>query len=190
MLILAIKIITGPSGFGPEYDSATIDQKIGGKLFCKSVYNADQHSWQYDVKYKYLPINGDTIDMGHGGYYGRKWNKDEQLIQVDNWLILKTGNWRGSDKVILKNILTDSTRVYNLDNQFIEKDSLWRTQNIKSLLNYCCAETFIENVLGHEIHLKYKFRTDENLTKKYDERLITYKIDGTTGQIKMTRIEK
>ena len=38
MLILAIKIITGPSGFGPEYDSIEIEQEIDGKLLCESVY--------------------------------------------------------------------------------------------------------------------------------------------------------
>jgi len=190
MILLVVKILISPSGFGPEYDTALIDQKIGGKLFCKSVYNADIHSWQFNVDYKYIPVNGDTIDMGSGGYYGREWNKDEQLIKLDNWLILKSGYIDGADKVILKNTVTDFTLIYNFDNQFIENDSLWRTKNIKSLLNYCCAETFIKNISGDKIRLSYKFRTDEKLTKKYDQRTITYKIDRITGQIKMTWIEE
>ncbi len=190
MLLLVIKIINSPSGFGPEYDTALIDQKIGGKLFCKSVYNADIHSWQFNIDYKYIPVNGDTIDMGSGGYYGREWNKDEQLIKLDNWLILKTGYIDNADKVVLKNTVTDSIYYYNFDNEFIEKDSLWKTKNIKSLLNCCCAETFIKNISGDKIQLTYKFRTDETLTKKYDQRTITYRIDRNTGQIKMALKEE
>jgi hypothetical protein len=52
MIFLAIKSIFGPSGFVPEYETVVIDQKIGGKLLCNSVYNADIHTWEYSVDYK------------------------------------------------------------------------------------------------------------------------------------------
>ena len=104
-------------------------------------------------------------------------------------MILKTGACHGSDRLIIKNIQTDSIKVFDIDNQFIERDSLWKAQNIKSLVDYCCAETFIENINGNVILLKYKFRTDEKLTKKYDERMISYQIDKETGDIKLTKIK-
>jgi hypothetical protein len=190
MITLGLKIILSPSGFGPEYENVEIKQKIGGKLLCESVYNADIHDWQYDINYKYLTQSGDTLDLGNGTYIARDWNKDEQLVQLDKWLILKTGGWYGNDKVIMRNIITDSTVIHELSDQNIEKDSLWRNQKIKSLTNYCCAETFVEKISGDRIFLKYKFRTDENLSNKYDERKITYKIDRITGNIKMIKIEK
>ena len=190
VLIIVIQIIIKPSGFGPEYDEAEINQKIGGKLLCKSVYNADTHSWNFNVGYKYIAVNGDTIDLGNGDYDGREWNKDEQLIMLDSWLILKTGYTAGADKLVFKNIVTDSTMTYNFDDQFVESDSLWKTKNITSLTNYCCAETLIREISGDRIYLGYKFRTDGELTKKYDYRSITYKIDRKTGGIKMTSIEK
>ena len=189
MVIYSIKFFMDGAGFGPKYETVEIDQNIGGKLICKSVYNADIHSLQFDVDYKYISINRDTIDMGYGSYYGREWKKDEQLIKFDNWLILKTGYLDGSDKVILKNIFTDSTRIYNFENHFIEKDSFWQALDIKSLEDYCCAETFIQRINDDEILLKYKFRTDEQLTSKYGERMIKYRIDKITGKIKMTKIE-
>jgi len=189
MIIYSVKFFKDGAGFGPEYETVEIKQNIGGKLICKSVYNADHHSWQYVINYKYIDIKGDTLDFNSGGYYGREWNKDEQIKKYNDWLILKTGSWHGSDRLIIKNIQTDTTRIFDIDNQFIERDSLWVAQNIKSLLNYCCAETFIDDINENKISLKYKFRTDEHLTQKYGERKITYTIDTKTGYIKMTEIK-
>jgi hypothetical protein len=189
MILLGIKIIISPSGFGPEYEKVEIKQKIGGKLLCNSVYNADIHSWQYDIDYKYVDLKGDTIDFKNGTYYGREWKKDEQLLKFNNFLILKTGAWYGSDRLIIKNIQTDSTKIFDIDDKFIEKDSLWKAQHVKSLLDYCCAETFIEYINGAEITVKYRFRTNEKLTKKYGERIISYQINNETGNIIMTKIK-
>ena len=190
MISIVLKIIFGPSGFGPEYDSALIKQKIGGNLLCDSEYNADLHSWVYEIDYKYINIEGDTIEFSNGFYRGREWNKDEQISKFDKYLILKTGSWEGSDKLIIKNIQTDSTKTFDIDANFIEKDSLWKTKKIKSLLNYCCAETFIESIKSNKIILKYKFRTNESLTNKYGERKVTYMIEKETGDIKMTNINE
>lgn len=189
MIIYSIKFFKDGAGFGPEYETVQIEQNIGGKLICESVYNADHHSWQYDVDYKYIDVNGDTLDFKSGGYYGREWDKNEQIRKYDNWLILKTGSWHGSDRLIIKNILSDTTKIFDIDNQFIESDSLWKSKKIKSLLNYCCAETFIEDITENKILLKYKFRTNEQLTDKYGERKITYTIDTKTGEIKMMEIK-
>jgi heme/copper-type cytochrome/quinol oxidase subunit 2 len=189
MLILAIKTLTGPSGFGPEYETVEIEQNIGGKLICESVYNADIHSCQYNIDYKYIDSKGDTLDFTYGGYYGREWDKNEQIQKYNDWLILKTGSHHGSDRLIIKNIQTDSTKTYDINNDFIEQDTLWKAQNIKSLLNYCCAETFIDNIQGNRVLLTYRYRTDEKMTKKYGKRKIIYEIDNETGEIKMIDIK-
>ena len=189
MIIYSVVFFRNGAGFGPEYENVEIKQNIGGNLLCKSVYNADHHSWQYNIDYKYVDIKGDTLDFNNGGYYGREWNKDEQIKKYNNWLILKTGSFHGSDKIIVKNIKTNTTNVFEIDNEFIEKDSLWKVQNIKSLLNYCCAETFIENINENKVTLKYKYRTEENLPDEYGEKRITYEIDNETGKIKMTEIK-
>jgi hypothetical protein len=96
MIIYSIKFFKDGAGFGPEYETAEIEQNIGGKLICESVYLADHHSWQYNIDYKYIDIKGDTLDFMDGSYYGRKWNKDEQIEKYNNWLILKTGSLHGS----------------------------------------------------------------------------------------------
>ena len=187
LTIYSIKFFINGAGFGNIYETVEIKQDIGGKLICNSVL-LDIRAWEYDVDYKYININGDTLDFKYGVYKLRVWKKDEQIKKYNDWLILKTGYWYGSDRLIIKNIQSDTTKIFDIDQQFIEIDSLWKVQNIKSL-NYCCAETFIENINKNEISLKYKFRTDENLQNKYDERRIIYKIDMKTGDIKMTEIQ-
>ena len=178
--------ILNKGGFGPNYDSAIIRQKIGGTLFCQSEYNADHHSWQYNVNYKYFNGYQDTIYIGEGTYKGREWNKDEQLYNFGNWLILKTGDWSGSDRIIFKNFKNDSTYIYNFNEEFIESDSLWKTKKIKSLANYCCSKAYVDKITRKSIIIRYKFRS---LPHEYDNRKITFHIDSISGKIKMINIE-
>jgi hypothetical protein len=187
--LLALLVYGISTGFGPNYDEAKIKQNIGGTLICNSIYNADQHSWQYDITYKYRPDNDSTIEIGNGTYYSREWNKDEQLVRYNKWLILKTGGWIGHDKVIIYNLETKKSVSHDFTPEKIEKDSHWQNLKIHSLLDYCCSETFVDTISNGQIELHYKFRTNEKLTDKYDKRKIIYKIDKDTGQINLTKIE-
>jgi hypothetical protein len=187
--IVALFIYGLSTAFEPEYDKAEIKQNIGGTLICNSVYNADHHSWQYDVSYKYRLNKDSIIDIGSGTYYGREWNKDEQLIKYKNWTILKTGSWIGNDKIIVGDLKTKKWTEYDFTPENIEKDSLWQSLKISSLLNYCCSETFIDRINNGEIELHYKFRTSETIVKDYDQRKIFYKINDQTGQPILTKIE-
>lgn len=190
MILIVVKIIISPSGFGPEYDKAEIKQKIGGTLICNSVYNADIHDWQYDVSYEYKPADTDSlIKIGSGTYHTREWNKDEQLIQYKNWTILKTGGWYGYDKVIIGNLETNKWNEYDFSADNIEKENLWINSKTKSLLNYCCSESFVDKIGNGQIQIHYKFRTSETLTKLYGQKEIIYKIDDLTGQPIMTEIK-
>ena len=187
--LVALFVYSISTAFGPNYDEAKIKQNIGGTLICNSIYNADQHSWQYDIAYKYQLDNDSTIEIGNGTYYSREWNKDEQLVKYKKWLILKTGSWIGNDKIIICNLETKKCTSHDFTPEKIEKDSNWQNLKIHSLLDYCCSETFVDKISNGQIELHYKFRTSEQLTEKYAQRKIIYKIDDDTGQIKLTKIE-
>lgn len=187
--ITAILIYGLSTAFDPEYDKAEIKQNIGGILMCNSVYNADHHSWQYDVSYKYKIDNDSVVDIGSGTYYGREWNKDEQLTQYKNWTILKTGGWIGTDKVIIGDLKTKHWKEYEFTPEIIEKDSLWLISKTHSLLNWCCSEAFIEKINNGQIILRYKFRTSEKQVNEYGQRKIYYMVDELRGKPTMTKIE-
>ncbi|MHA4896347.1 hypothetical protein ACXZ1K_16455 [Pedobacter sp. PWIIR3] len=188
--LLAALFIYGLSiAFEPEYDKAEIKQNIGGLLICNSVYNADHHSWRYHVSYQYKIGNDSLVNIGSGAYYGREWNKDEQLTKYKKWLILKTGGWIGTEKVILGNIKTKRWQEYEFTPESIEKNSLWRNSKTRSLLNWCCSETFVEKISDGQIVVNYKFRTSETQTDLYGQRKIYYTINELTGQPIMTKIK-
>lgn len=177
------------TAFDPEYSNALIKQKIGGVLICNTVYNADHHSWQYDVDYKYRALNDSVYEIGNGTYYGREWNKDEQLIKFGKWIILKTGGWIGSDKIVIRDMKSKKWSEYVFSPENIEKENLWTSSNIHSLLNWCCTESFVTSIKEGEIEVLYKFRVDEHKTELLDSRKVIYSIDYETGKLKMSKIK-
>ena len=187
--LAALFIYSILTAFDPKYDQAEIKQTIGGTLICKSVYTADHHSWQYDISYKYKRGNNPLIDIGSGTYYGRDWNKDEQLVQYKDWLLLKTGGWHGTDKVIVGSLTTKPWKQYEFSPETIEKDSLRRQAKIHSLLNWCCAESFIDQIKDGQIIVHYKFRTSEKRVKEYGQRRLFYALNELTGQPTLTKVE-
>jgi hypothetical protein len=190
LLGVAILFIHGcSSGFEPDYDEADIRQNIGGTLICKSVHTADIQNFQYDISYQYKAPNESIIDIGSGIYYNREWNKDEQLLRYNNWTILKTGDSSGTDKLIVGNLKTTKWTEYRFTFENIEKESMWRSLKIHSLLNYCCSETFIDTINDGQVELHYKYRTSEGFINKYGQRKIYYQINNSTGQPVMTKIE-
>jgi hypothetical protein len=174
--------------FDPEYDKAEIKQKLGGTLICNSVYIADHHSWQYNISYKYK-VGNKIMDIGSGTYYAREWKKDEQLTQYKNWTILKTGGWYDGDKLIIGDIKINKWFEYEFTPENIERDSLWYISKTHSLLNWCCSESFIEQINNGQIIIRYKFRTSEKQVNEYGQKMIYYKVDDSTGFPKMTKIE-
>lgn len=176
------------SGFGPDYDRAEIKQNIGGTLICNSVYTADIQNYQYDVSYEYMDAKDSIFYIGSGTYY-REWNKDEQLVQYKNWTILKTGDGFRTEKIIVGDLKKNNWTEYEFTPENIEKDSLWKSLKIQSLLNYCCSETSITKIKDGQIQLHYKFRANENIINEYGQKIIYYQIYDSTGKPIMTRIE-
>lgn len=195
ILLLVLAVLAGlfmyglSTAFDPVYDKAEIKQKIGGTLICNSVYSADHHSGRYKVAYTYQIDSDRFIDIGSGIYYGRKWNKDEQLIKYKNWMILKTGDWIGTDKVIIGDFKTRKWKEYKFTPENIEKDSLWQVSKTQSLLNSYRSETFIDKISNGEVVVNYKFRTSKTNTDEYGQRKIHYTINELTGQPQMAKIE-
>ena len=195
ILILVMVVLTTifiyvlSTSFDPVYDNAEIKQNIGGTLICNSIYTADHHTWQYDVTYKYKLNNGSLIEIGSGVYYGREWNKDEQLIQYKRWTILKTGGIR-TDKLIIGESKTKAWKEYDFTPDNIEADSLWIKLKIPSHSLLCCPETSIDSISNGQIILNYKYRTSEKDVDEYRQRKIYYTIDEETGKPTMVRISE
>ena len=188
-ILIELLIISLTSCFGTSTGTEKIEQKIGGTLICGYSHFVDVRKDFYTVNYKYQLSKDTVIDLGNGAYYEREWNKDEQLIKCDDWLILKTGGWIGTDKIITVNPTTKKTREYEFTPEKIEQDSLWQCLKIKSLLNWCCSESFIDKINDGIIQIHYKFRINQTKTELYDKRELFYRLDNTTGMPILSKIE-
>lgn len=184
IILFAYNLVTA---FDPVYDKAIINQNIGGTLICNAEFIPDIHSSPNTISYLYK-YNGTIIDLGLGSYTKRQWKKDEQIIKLDNWLILKTGGDFESDKLIIGNIHLSKWNEYEFTPDNIEKEELWKAKNINSLLNYCCAETYINKIKDGVIELNYKYRTSEKQSEKYEVRKIYYKIENKTGKPTLIKV--
>ncbi len=173
------------SGFGPDYESVEIKQNIGGYLIANSVYNADFHSWNYDISYLYKTSDNKIYNIGEGNIEGpREWKKDEQLIEYKDWFILKT-SYYNNDKIIVRswNLNSDKKIDYIFSPDEIEKEPIWMSKNINSSPDYYDSFTRINSINSEgEITVLYNYAIkDRILSSMTSKKLLKYQINFITG---------
>lgn len=188
IILFFVGILAIQKAFEPKYETIEIEQTIGGSLIAESVYSADQHTWDTDVVYKYVPQNRtDTLELGKGTFYKREWKKNEQIKTFANSHIILTGGDFYNDKVLIGNLNQGNWYEYEFTSEKIEKEEIWKKENVKSLLNYCCSSTYIKSINDSLITINYRYRTDENNPELYSERNIIYTYNKNEG-IRILRV--
>jgi len=190
VVLLGMIIYGMITAFDPVYSKAEIKQKIGGVLICNAIYSADHHNGQYRINYKYKNPSGRVFEIGNGTYTSRVWKQDEQLMNFGKWVILKTGGRFDCDKVIISDLKNKKSTEYEFSADSIEREVLWKSSDTHSLLNYCCAESFVKRINNGKIDVLYKFRVDEKNVDKMGSRKLKYEIDSINGKVLMTSITK
>ncbi len=196
-LIILIVLVIGffwmlNEAFGEDKYVVNIEQSIGGKLVCNVTTSADLQSWYYDIEYEYVKSNGDKIDLGRGFYEGIEWDEKDQLYKYKKWIILKTGNFFGSDKIIMFNPDKNEKKEFEFTQRSIENDSLWKSKNIKSLINYSPSNSHIIKTDKSKVLVEYTYRVDEKQTDKLESQIITYILNEESGvpEMKSIKIKK
>jgi hypothetical protein len=135
LIILLLGLIScnsTDSVFSDETYQDTIKQDIGGLLVRDIQYTNDFHSWDYDIKYFYKDKRDSFFVVGTGNYHGQDLPKNEQLIQINKWIVLKTGDSGYGDKIIIGNLQNNIWTEYLINPKTIEKDIVWQKYNISS----------------------------------------------------------
>tara|TARA_R110002167_G_scaffold366411_1_gene596186 strand:- start:33794 stop:34291 length:498 start_codon:yes stop_codon:yes gene_type:complete len=88
-LTILIIIIIGffwmiKEAFGPTYKTVEIEKPFG-KLICTEQYTADMADVFYDVDFKLLKENLDTLYLGNGIYNEDNWYEKIKLIKIEDW---------------------------------------------------------------------------------------------------------
>ena len=186
--IVLLTVIIFKQAFGTKEEIIEIEQLIGGKLICESKYMDDIQSWYYFIDYKYKDDNGKLFKIGQGEYFGRDWEKSEQLKKISNWVILQTGGEFKSDKLLIGKLDSNNWKTFEISPNNIEKDKLWISKNINSKTNWSPRESFISSFKDDKIEVEYLYRIGEKVEEQ-ETRLITYKFNKETGIPEMTKIE-
>ncbi len=187
ILLISIPLIF-KIAFGPTIENVEINQTIGGKLVCKSIYNADMGSWYYDINYEYYGEEGQAIKVGTGEYYGREWYKNEQLLKIGEWYILKTGYNYDRDKLLVGDLSEDNWKEIIISPNTIKEDSLWKAEGILVNGNRSPEESFIKEIRDNEVIVEYLYQSGD----KYEEqevRQIKYIFNDDKGTLKMSEIK-
>ena len=186
--IAILIVIIFHQAFGTEEETIEIEQLIGGKLICESTYMADIQSWYYFIDYKYQRKDGKIIEIGKGEYFSREWEKNEQLQQIGEWLILKTGGEFKTDKLLIGKEDSSNWKVFEISPDKIVKDSLWKSENIYVNQMRTPNEVFIKEIINNRIEVDYLFRTGEKYENQ-STRKITYEFDEKKGIPIMAKIK-
>jgi hypothetical protein len=192
MSFAAFKVITDDSGLEPEYETVEIEQNVGGVLICSSSYYIDYHSWDYYIDYMYRFPNDSISEIGAGRIHGENWERDEQIIRVGDWYVLKVSHDRDADVLFIGDEQTKKWREYVISPQFIEGHELWKKERISTQLNNWNTVAKIEKVSPDgTVVVKYKFRKGNARTNfQNGKRYITFKINSETGVPVMLQVSK
>jgi hypothetical protein len=174
--------------FDTQYSKADIQQNIGGVLLCDASLVSDQHSWQYDVNYNYKDKIGRIHKIGTGTYFEREWQRNEQFIRLDKWIILKTGGEFHCDKLIIGNLYENKFVDYEFNTDNITKDPVWQKLNIDSHVGWLPEEAYITKITNGQIDVLYKFRLDDKKVDLLGEKKIIYQIDLKSGEPVMIKV--
>jgi len=191
-LLVVIGSCRMDDGFDAVHEEVQIKQNIGGILICNSTNDADLHSYQFNIQYKYRNIHDSIYSIGSGLYEGQEWPKDEQLVRLGRWTILKTSESRNADKLIIGVLETNHWTDYEISPTTIEQNPIWQNQKISSSFgNYDNISKIDKLNLDGTFSVTYTFaKNDRILSFKKEKRRINYEINIQTGKPEMKKISE
>ena len=180
------------SVFTDKTSQDTIKQNIGGSLIRNIHYYDDLSSAIYDIKYSYKDEFDSVSEIGLGSYYNEQPPKDEQLMNIDKWKILKVCKDRDADLLFVYNTTTKTWTKYEVSPESIEQTDMWKMKNIDSQVDNWDSVSKVENIEANgNISVIYTFPKKGRIVGFINQkRKVTYKIDRQTGEITMTQIQE
>lgn len=175
--------------FTDETYQDSIKQNIGGLLIRDIHHYNDFNSFNYDIEYSYKNKNDSIKKIGVGSFYGQEPLKDEQLIRIDKWTVLKTSGDRDKDFIYIgdgNNIWTK----YEISPETIEQQDLWKAQKIDTRTDNWDAVSKVKKIDSNgDVTVVYTFVREKFIPFfKTGKRKVIYNLNKTTGILEMTKI--
>ncbi len=133
----------------------------------------------------------DTIDIGHGRFSGKYFDKESQLIRIGEWYALKTSERWDMEKLIVGKLdTTEKWKEYIFCADSIENSAMWQREKINSSPHNGASEVRIISLdQKGEILVEYDYAIRGRLFPfNTGDRELIYRIDKKTGLTYLVKI--
>ena len=179
--------------FSDETYQDSIRQNIGGQLIRNIHYSNDFQAFWYNIEYLYKKNDSDSANrIGSGFYYGKKPPENEQILQVDNWLVFKTSGDREKDLLFISRDNSNVWIEFEISPKTIESTDSWRELGINSSIEYWDSVSKINKIDENGyVTVWYTYAIKDRIFSfQTGKRKIVYKIDLQTGKPEIVEISK
>lgn len=185
-LIVLIILIIGffwmiKQAFGPSYKTVEIEKPLG-KLICKEQYTADMADVFYDVDFKLVKKNLDSLYLGNGIYNEDNWAEKIELVKIQDWYGILTA-YSSHAKIGLTNEKNKEHINIVFNPLELKNDSVWKKTNDENPAWVYGGSSKIKSIEGNEIKVEYKYRLGLYEPFQFKKQDVEYYFDSNIGEL-------
>jgi hypothetical protein len=173
--------------FGPNSKNVTINLSDNKVLLCTESYNADMHSVTYDVDFKLIENNSDTIHLGVSSYSDTTWKNDLQLKKIGRFYILPVKDYSYT-KLLITSIDKSEKADTILSPQNLRYDSKWKSQTTDIPAWVYTGSSRLDSSRLNTIFVSYEYRIGDYEPWKFYTQTIEHEIDTVSGKLRTKKI--
>lgn len=173
--------------FGPTFKTVEIEKPLG-KLVCTEQYTADMAGVLYDVDFKLINKNLDTLYLGNGIYNSDDWSKSIELIKIKDWYGIMT-NYTSYAKIGITNKQDKEHLNLVFSPLELKEDTIWKKTNTENPAWVYQGSSKINSFKGNELIVEYEYRLGLQEPFKFKNQKVHYVFDLNKRKIITKKVE-
>lgn len=172
--------------FGTKIQTVEIDKPLG-KLICQERYDADFGNIFYDIDFKLVTSDSDTLNLGKALYHESDWTDRIKLLMIDEWYCI-SAHHSSYATLGLANKQNKSNISFTFSPLDLREDSLWREFNKEIPEWDYSGSSIIESIDADQVYVEYAYRLGSTEPFSYKKQRVLYQFDTKEGQLVTKRI--
>ena len=174
--------------FSTTYKTFTIDKSFG-KLIVEEAYGADMAQEFYDVSFKLILKDNDTLNLGNGIYHNDSWRDKIELIKIDNWYGIIT-NYSSHAKIGFNNIIDNELINFNFTLNELRNDSIWKMTDSEYPTWTDEGSSQVDSINENRIFVNYRYQLGIKEPFEFKKQQVQYTFDTEIGVITTNEVGK
>ena len=175
------------SAFGPIEREVLLELHDEGKLLCKETYIADLADVFYDVNFKLISSENDTLDLGRGTFPSNEWDKFVELKRIGEWVVVPV-NGSGYSKLLMNNWAENRKKEIEFSPIELKNNQLWKSRHKENPAWVHRGNSKIDSIVGNNIFVNYDYRIGLYEPFEFYNQTIQYQFDLIKEEIKTIKI--